>query len=471
MRVLDEMLGTCLLAPLFRATLTDALAPALFVSDATLTKGAVAETCISPHEAAFLWSRAPTRGGATRLEHSGDEDFVRKPLFREHKVQKDMPLESFVAPKQFVQSSIFSFNKQSHVNIQEARALRAVVRIAARRPSHHHSRLLVAVDSRVVQGAFIRGRSSSSALNRVLKTVVPFLLACRIRLVVLWLSSAANPADDGTRDVALRAAVSPSKALKMLVAEVAEAQTRVLKVHQCIFKSHVPVFWDLFSGPNAPLASAFQELGWIVLIRDTLIGGADHDLTKEENINFLRHEASIRPPDAANLGPPCSSFGPWIWTTSWNSRTLENPWGDGVHPKEVYGNNMVRAALKLLDLLDEVSCLWIWEQPVASLQWRIPELVAKLAERDSYRSCFDWCGWGHPWRKRTGLRGRSPVIMDMTRHCTRDHEHVILQGPADTKEKDQEGRVIRQTAVAAEYSRQWCRHYAQRTDALVRSRG
>ena len=317
----------------------------------------------------------------------------------------------------------------------------------------------------------MRGRSSSSALNRVLRTVVPYLLACRIRLVILYVTSEGNPADDGTRNVALRDAKPPSEIVNKLVEEIAQAQVRILKLHKARYRTPCYVFWDLFSGPNAPLSKAFSALGWTVITMDTLRGGADEDLTRPEVIDKLRRLALEQPPTVANLGPPCSNFGPWVHAWKFNTRTVTNPWGDGIHPKEQKANVLLRSALAVAKLLDDCETLWSWEQPVGSLQWRTPELQSLLSSREQFSVIFDWCGWNRPWRKRTAFRGRNPILPAMRRLCTRDHEHIVLQGPAASDVRDASGQIIRWTAVASEYSPEFCKAFAQHSHDWVCSVG
>ena len=49
-------------------------------------------------------------------------------------------------------------------------------------------------DSRVVVGAFAKGRSSSRNLNHKLRSCIPWLLASEIHLVNVWVPTDKNPA-------------------------------------------------------------------------------------------------------------------------------------------------------------------------------------------------------------------------------------------------------------------------------------
>ena len=88
-------------------------------------------------------------------------------------------------------------------NISEVRAgLQAELRHARRRPQ---SRLNLAMDSQVALGALGKGRSSSAAINRELRRSLPVHLGYESYLDLMYYASAENPADDGTRNVPLRA--------------------------------------------------------------------------------------------------------------------------------------------------------------------------------------------------------------------------------------------------------------------------
>lgn len=94
------------------------------------------------------------------------------------------------------------WSRAEHVNILEARALSTAVRWAVTRttPSTCIGRnALVFVDSAVVLSAATKGRSSSPLLLRRLRQLAALLLAAGTRLHLVWVPSAANPADAPSR--------------------------------------------------------------------------------------------------------------------------------------------------------------------------------------------------------------------------------------------------------------------------------
>ena len=85
------------------------------------------------------------------------------------------------------------------INLKEARAYRTGVRRASSGPACHGTRRLSLLDSSVVRGAVSKGRSSSRRLNRVLRLIVPELLAADIQTGTFPGPTKKIPADPATR--------------------------------------------------------------------------------------------------------------------------------------------------------------------------------------------------------------------------------------------------------------------------------
>ena len=92
---------------------------------------------------------------------------------------------------------------KEHVNLSEYRALRVCVRRLIREGTWS-SRVLVCTDSNVVIGAVAKGRSRSMRLRRLQQGFVAELLFYNLYLGVLPVASKDNPADDPSRNEAVR---------------------------------------------------------------------------------------------------------------------------------------------------------------------------------------------------------------------------------------------------------------------------
>ena len=86
-----------------------------------------------------------------------------------------------------------------HINVLEVRAAATAVRWAIKHREALGSRLRLFSDSLVAVGALSKGRSSSPTLLRRLRSVSAWLLASGMRLLLSWIPSELNPADEPSR--------------------------------------------------------------------------------------------------------------------------------------------------------------------------------------------------------------------------------------------------------------------------------
>ena len=107
---------------------------------------------------------------------------------------------------QFQPCLSWSLPTDQHKGLQEMAALAAVVRRLARDPRCWGSRVVLIVDARVIRHAVTRGRSSSRLLNRALRRLLAHHLLTGIRLIVVWVPTDVNAADDPTRHRPVRLA-------------------------------------------------------------------------------------------------------------------------------------------------------------------------------------------------------------------------------------------------------------------------
>lgn len=86
-----------------------------------------------------------------------------------------------------------------HINSYELRAVSTAVRWSLSYPSSTGRKLLIFSDSLVAVGSLRKGRSSSPLLLRRLRTISSWLLAGGLRLLLYWIPSELNPADEPSR--------------------------------------------------------------------------------------------------------------------------------------------------------------------------------------------------------------------------------------------------------------------------------
>lgn len=88
-----------------------------------------------------------------------------------------------------------------HINVLELRSVSTAIRWVLSSPHSIGRRLLCLSDSQVVVFAISKGRSSSFQLLRRLRYLSALVLASGLQLLMRWIPSAANPADQPSRHV------------------------------------------------------------------------------------------------------------------------------------------------------------------------------------------------------------------------------------------------------------------------------
>ena len=216
-----------LLSPSFERDLRAPIDQGISCTDASSTKGASVEGVVAAGVAEALWTHRVRKRGYVRIIEDADETLIHaedvgdtrtaeilRNVFRreQHKPlgrQKGEAIcgwaEEIIAATAWEPRLVFRTKRDVHINVGEARALASEVLRLAVDPRNHRKRRVFGLDSLVLVGAASKGRSSSRALNRVLRSTVCTSLFTRCSQGFVHLRSAWNPADDPTRDVAVRA--------------------------------------------------------------------------------------------------------------------------------------------------------------------------------------------------------------------------------------------------------------------------
>ena len=99
---------------------------------------------------------------------------------------------------QWVETESCSFAKKKHINLLELEMLRKEI-VDRVNTDRGGCRIVNLCDSRVVVGAFAKGRSSSAQMNHRLRACMPWLLAGDVSVTNLWVDTHHNPADYPSR--------------------------------------------------------------------------------------------------------------------------------------------------------------------------------------------------------------------------------------------------------------------------------
>eukprot|EP00435_Cladocopium_sp_Y103_P054778 s889_g18.t1 len=93
----------------------------------------------------------------------------------------------------------FRWKAPAHINLLELRAALAAIQWRGRRRKYHSVRTLILLDSQAALAVLTKGRSSSKAVNRILRRVCALTLALNTYLLGGWIDTAENPADEASR--------------------------------------------------------------------------------------------------------------------------------------------------------------------------------------------------------------------------------------------------------------------------------
>ncbi len=93
----------------------------------------------------------------------------------------------------------WKWKHKDHINVLEMEALYQSLRWKLRGERLFNKRFLHLVDSQVVLGVVAKGRSSSHKLNKVVKKINLLLLGCHSYMLLGWVRSELNPADEPSR--------------------------------------------------------------------------------------------------------------------------------------------------------------------------------------------------------------------------------------------------------------------------------
>ena len=214
--IADEFATAALLLPMASTNLRAPLDPILTCSDATPTGGGVVEARVSRRMAEQLYTCSQHKGEYTRQDWAGREDEY---LDLDHfKIPDHLQVAVKCCPWRV--SRKFNFKESAHVNLQEALAVKSALKSqissdlpdlcsapVAPGPTFKAKRLFNGSDSRVVNGAWRKGRSSSFLLNGILRSCIEWEILGNETVSNFYIHTKDNPADDPSRHAPIRAPI------------------------------------------------------------------------------------------------------------------------------------------------------------------------------------------------------------------------------------------------------------------------
>lgn len=134
------------------------------------------------------------------------------------------------------------------------------------------------------------------------------------------------------------------------------------------------------------------------------------------------------------------------------------------------GNLLLLATVDLIHLCNELHLVWAMENPFSSRLWKAPPVQALLSDVSVELLKVDYCAYGTPWRKSTGILTNAPnrlapicrICMPRNGRCQYSgHRHFCLTG------KDASGMWLTlraqpyPRALCEAIARQFAKHYRE----------
>ena len=458
--VCDELLACALSLAVASTDIRAPVCTRVTCSDATPTSLGTVESTVSRELAESLFDHAEQKGAYTRLDW-GSLHYELHPW--EHSRLPPNLLHAVKSIPWKVAREV-DLRETKHVNLTEAMGVKLVLKDACSR-SLDAERLVNGTDSRVVLGAFAKGRSSSSQLNAILRSCLGWSVLGQKQICQFWLESEDNPADDPSRHAPLRRPVEPSPVFQHLL--IPELPYDRSASGPC--DSTKPLCLETFAG-RAGLSKALVKAGLPV---DTPLEAYPnkgtyiplHDIGRPEVASRLKRGIDNGEYSYIHFGLPCSSFSS-LRRLSGGTRRKGREEGDGTSEKEIIGNHLAQVTAELCWRLHRKGGHFSIENPKGSYAWGYAPLSHLLAV--GFYVDFDQCMYGlvppHLVKDNpTNLRIKKPtrILTNMTslrtleRTCDKTHKHFECMGSVLVN-----GKRVSVAASAGRYPPRLCSRWA-----------
>jgi hypothetical protein len=434
--VVDELLCASLHLAVAYADIRAPISTRVHTADATPGSAGVTSCVVSRALAEGLFDHAEHEGRYTRLDW-GPDHYALSP-WEDRVLPPD--LRSAVAAAAWRVEASFPFRATCHVNLQEARASKVVLKKRAEL-CQKPERIVMGTDSRVVLGAWAKGRSSSCRLNSILRSCLGWCILGRKKLCQFWLESAENPSDDPSRFTQLR--MPPQRT---------GFGSHLLRPEPCSrggLDGCGQLCLEVFAGKGRLSASLLgRGLETDVPLEAFPQKGTyrrEHDIMNDYVFDDLVEKIEAGVYCYVHFAVPCSSWSA-LQNLNSGSRTVRQPEGSGTVPSEIHANCLVKRVVRLCFLLVQHGAFFSIENPKSSKLWHFQPMVA-LAEGHHFVT-FDQCMHGlvdprdcrdkakvARVRKSTSLLTNMHSLRKLESRCDGRHEHIRCWGTAKIDNK------------------------------------
>jgi hypothetical protein len=494
-KVREELLWMALCLPVMESNIRWPVSTRVGASDASLSGGGRAACTTTQAVANTLYRYSEHSGEHVRLDWSKGSLESPSPM-----LSAPLELEAVMNAHCWSTTHACKFSHRQHINILEMKMVKAELKDLTKNVSDPHRAVLL-VDSRVVVGAFSKGRSSSRQLNRLLRSMLGWTIAGRVSLHLVWVGTKSNPADHPSRDAAIPAPSPEDPILATALSSLSpeekdfiqkrKSQKKMFRESKnqrdrfnCVDQHHETdaldagittqdhpaltswTFREVFAGKSC-LTKTFRmqrkfsvdkpvelfQKGKPVKEHDIL-----HDPTFEQLCKDARKGKQIW-----HFGMPCGSFS-ILQGLNKGTRTKTKPEGNGALRREIIGNEILHRTVYLCKLLKESGSFFTIENPKSSYAWDMAAMRDLLDSDNCSKVDLDQCEYGlyipdelgelGLAKKSTCFGGNLPGLSHMSRKCQKLHKHVQVIGSVRTA-KGWEKR----STLAGAYPVDLCKRY------------
>lgn len=505
--VKDELLTAALLLPFSGGNIRWPVSVQIAATDASSKRGGRAACLTTKAFAKTLYRFGEKKGEYTRMDW--DSHAIPPPSQME---PAPRPLIDTLLKHRWVATDSQAFGRKEHINLLELEMIRQEIKDRVT-SNQGHCRVVNLCDSRVVVGAFAKGRSSSKNMNHKLRAILPWALAGDLTLTNVWVPTDCNPADHPSRNQEIPLPTQVDSDPILSNAEIKGTQVfrspgvQKFLEQECQRNATEPVlenfepelksrktprtlpkdlgcnrvgdakrmkFREVFAG-KARLTHVLKKYSNIEVLDpiDLFYGGSSHNLLNGEVFAKLKVEAK-EPDRCWHFGLPCGSFS-ILQHSNGGTRRKDNPSGDNTLEREIVGNELLRRTLVLIDLIEKAGSWWTLENPKTSYAWHMPNMKKKLNHRGVIAASMHQCAYGlrlpdshgeyGPCKKHTQFAGNIPGLEQLAKTCHCRKAHVYAVGGVKTKNGWK-----RRSELAGHYPTPLCQAYAAITSKAVHER-
>ena len=404
--ILDELRSISLHLPFAIWKMRRSLCSEVLASDATPTSGGAVIAEAPAEVVRELWQCGELKGEAIRLDR--ENDLLWEAL---HPKEPSKIASAIAEVLPWRVCASYTFRQTSHINLQEARALRREIRRISADPRRRRQVIVCLNDSRVVVGAVAKGRSSSYKLNGLLRAWLPFLIAGDLALCMVWVETESNRAD------------APSRGHPL---PIPRAPTRWMRELGLQGGLNEQPGWEIFAGAGT-LTKCLLEVGCPMWAPAAIVNAEGLDVFSPEIVKRI-FEGKV---SWVWLSPPWSSFSPLRNLDSGGPlRPRQLPEGRRGDRAALYGNRLWDRAVQLARLCLSCGVPFILEHPRRSRAWEMPSTYPLTKAPGVKQHIVHMCAYGdvldgiaENHKRETRLLGTVPWLESAIRVCSRAHRH------------------------------------------------